>query len=70
MAEVYKHQFVMLGKIEGLSGTMPWVLKDFRSPLRKLKGIQDDFNRKGLYSDKGQKKMAWSVLKEWNEKHQ
>ncbi len=70
MADVYRQQFKMLSKIEGLAGTIPWVMKDFRSPLRKLKGIQDDFNRKGIYSDKGEKKMVWQLLKDWNEQHQ
>jgi beta-glucuronidase len=27
--------------------------------------IQDDFNRKGLISDKGQKKKAFYVMKAW-----
>jgi beta-glucuronidase len=40
----------------------PWVLMDFRSPNRPLPGIQDEFNRKGLISDQGQKKAAFFVL--------
>jgi beta-glucuronidase len=40
----------------------PWVLVDFRSPLRNLPGMQDGFNRKGLISDQGQKKAAFFVL--------
>ena len=40
----------------------PWLLMDFRSPNRPLVGIQDEFNRKGLISDQGQKKLAFSVL--------
>ena len=55
----------MLKKIEGLSGTTPWILKDFRSPRRHLPGIQDDFNRKGLVSDKGERKKAFYVLQKW-----
>ena len=35
---------------------------DFRSPNRPLAGIQDEFNRKGLISDQGQKKAAFFVL--------
>jgi beta-glucuronidase len=35
---------------------------DFRSPRRELPGIQDGFNRKGLISDHGEKKEAFSVL--------
>jgi beta-glucuronidase len=57
----------MLEKIEGLSGTCPWVLKDFRSPRRPLPNIQDGFNRKGLVSDQGRRKRAFYVLREWYE---
>ncbi len=32
-----------------------------------LNGIQDYYNRKGLVSDKGEKKKAFYVLKEWYE---
>jgi beta-glucuronidase len=35
---------------------------DFRSPNRVLADIQDEFNRKGLISEQGQKKMAFYVL--------
>ncbi|SEM77394.1 beta-glucuronidase [Prevotella sp. ne3005] len=62
---LYKENTAMLDKIEGLSGTTPWILKDFRSPRRVLPGIQDYYNRKGLYSDKGEKKKAFFVLQEW-----
>jgi beta-glucuronidase len=61
-ANVFRHQLAMLNKIEQLRGMSPWVLMDFRSPNRPLVGIQDEFNRKGLVSDQGQKKMAFSVL--------
>ena len=62
---LYRENLAMLDKIDGLAGTTPWVLKDFRSPRRVLNGIQDFYNRKGLYSDKGEKKKAFFVLKEW-----
>ncbi len=57
----------MIEKIEGLSGTTPWILKDFRSPRRLLDGIQDYYNRKGVFSDKGEKKKAFYVLRKWYE---
>ena len=56
-----------VGKIEGLAGTTPWILKDFRSPRRVLTGIQNFYNMKGLVSDRGERKKAWYVLKEWYE---
>ena len=61
-AEVYKHQLPMLNKIPQLRGMSPWVLMDFRSPRRTLPGLQDNFNRKGLISDQGQKKLAFTIL--------
>ena len=62
---LYLENCAMLDKVEGLAGTTPWILKDFRSPRRVLNGIQDYYNRKGLVSDKGEKKKAFYVLKEW-----
>jgi beta-glucuronidase len=38
---------------------------DFRSPRRPLAGIQDFFNRKGLYSDRGERKAAFYVLRDY-----
>ncbi|MBR6276287.1 MAG: beta galactosidase jelly roll domain-containing protein [Prevotella sp.] len=64
---LYIENTAMLDKIEGLCGTTPWILKDFRSPRRVLDGIQDYYNRKGLFSDKGEKKKAFYVLKKWYE---
>ena len=64
---LYRENTAMLDKIDGLAGTSPWILKDFRSPRRVLPGIQDYYNRKGLVSDKGEKKKAFYVLKAWYE---
>ena len=64
---LYKENTAMLDKIDGLAGTTPWILKDFRSPRRVLDGVQDYYNRKGLFSDKGEKKLAFYVLKKWYE---
>ena len=62
---LYRENLAMLDKIDGLSGTTPWILKDFRSPRRVLPGVQDYYNRKGLVSDKGEKKKAFFVLRDW-----
>ena len=64
-AEVYKAQLEMLGRIPFLAGTSPWILKDFRAPFRLLPGVQDGFNRKGLISDAGQRKLAFDIVAEW-----
>jgi beta-glucuronidase len=61
-ANIYRHQLGMLNRIPQLRGMSPWILMDFRSPNRPLTGIQDGFNRKGLISDQGKKKMAYYIL--------
>lgn len=58
-ANLFEQQFLMLNRIPQLRGICPWVLVDFRSPRRLLPGIQDGYNRKGLISDKGEKKKAF-----------
>ncbi|MFA6404236.1 MAG: glycoside hydrolase family 2 TIM barrel-domain containing protein [Salinivirgaceae bacterium] len=65
--DMYIRSVNMLKRIPGLAGTTPWILKDFRSPRRQLPDLQDDFNRKGLISDKGQKKKAFFVMQNWYE---
>ena len=52
----------MLNRIPQLRGMSPWILMDFRSPSRVLPGIQDNFNRKGLISEQGRKKLAFYLL--------
>lgn len=61
-ANLYEHQIVMLKQIPQLRGTCPWILMDFRSPRRLLPGIQDNYNRKGLISNQGEKKKAFFIL--------
>jgi len=63
--DVYRQQIAMLEKISFLAGTSPWILKDFRSPRRLLPEIQDGWNRKGLVSERGEKKIAFEILSEW-----
>ena len=67
MEDMYERSVNMFRRIPGLAGTTPWVLKDFRSPRRQMKGIQDDFNRKGLVSDRGGKKSGFYVMQKWYE---
>lgn len=63
--DLFRKTLTMLDKIDGYVGVSPWILADFRSPRRVLPGIQDDFNRKGLYSEKGEKKKAFFVLQNY-----
>ena len=65
---IYINTLKMLDKLEGFVGTSPWILVDFRSPRRSLKEIQDDFNRKGLLSEKGERKRAFFVVQEYYKK--
>ena len=62
---LYLKNIEMLSRMPGLAGTSPWILKDFRSPKRMLGGIQDDYNRKGLLSEKGERKKAFYVMQSW-----
>ena len=62
---LYKKSLGMIDKIDGFVGTSPWILADFRSPRRLLDGTQDDYNRKGLYSNEGVKKKAFFVLQSY-----
>jgi beta-glucuronidase len=64
-ARLFTGQLEMFKKMSFLTGMTPWVLMDFRSPVRKLPGIQDDFNRKGLISDQGQKKAAFDIVRDY-----
>ncbi|MFC2084118.1 glycoside hydrolase family 2 protein [Bacteroidota bacterium] len=64
-AAIYRYHVDMLNKIPFLRGMSPWILTDFRSPRRPLPKIQDFWNRKGLISEKGDKKMAFYVLQSY-----
>jgi len=68
MAELYRKNHIMFDNIPNLRGTCPWVLFDFRSPTRCHPQHQDGWNRKGLVSDKGQRKKAWWVVKGFYDK--
>ena len=64
-ALVYERQLDMLSRNEQVRGMSPWILKDFRSAMRNLNGIQEIYNRKGLVSEKGEKKKAFFVLRDF-----
>jgi beta-glucuronidase len=64
-ANIFEHQLAMWQRAPHLAGMSPWLLMDFRSPRRPLPGIQDYFNRKGLISDRGQRKQAFYVLQKF-----
>lgn len=68
-AFVMQHQLVMLNKVPQLRGTVPWVLMDFRSPTRNIPKLQDGYNRKGLFSEKMEKKQAFYVFQKAYKEH-
>jgi beta-glucuronidase len=61
--QLYKNNVAMFKNIPFLRGTTPWVLYDFRSARRMHARYQQGWNRKGLLSEKGEKKKAWYVMK-------
>lgn len=61
-AEYYRQTLAMAEKIPFLAGMSPWILKDFRSPRRQHPVWQQGWNRKGLVSETGQRKLAFEVL--------
>lgn len=63
--DLYIRTVNMMKRMPGLAGCSPWILKDFRSPRRQLRNVQDEFNRKGLVSDRGEKKRAFFVMQKW-----
>ncbi len=64
-AYVYEESVEMFSRIPRLKGVSPWLLVDFHSPRRLFPYIQDFYNRKGLISDRGEKKKAFYILKEY-----
>ena len=63
-AEFYRKQLRMLARIPFLRGTAPWVMMDFRSPVR-MHPFQSGYNRKGLLSERGERKLAWQVIHDY-----
>ena len=61
-ADFYRATLDMAAKLPTLRGMSPWILKDFRSPRRQNPDFQQGWNRKGLISETGQRKMAFDVL--------
>ena len=64
-AAVYRAQLAMIDNQNECAGMSPWILKDFRTPLRVLPRIQDGYNRKGVFSEEGQPKLAAEVLRDF-----
>jgi beta-glucuronidase len=63
--KIYKDQVEMFGTTPNLAGVCPWLLVDYRSLGRMHPLKQGGWNRKGLLSDRGEKKKAWYILKSY-----
>lgn len=62
-AWLYEEQLKLVDRTPGCVGLSPWVLKDFRSPRRWHARFQEYWNRKGLISETGERKLAFEVLR-------
>ena len=67
-ARLYEDNLRMMENIPNLAGVSPWILFDFRSPFRFHPTNQEGWNRKGLVSDRGQRKKAWYIMRDFYEK--
>ena len=65
--QIYKDQIEMFAVTPNLAGVCPWLLVDYRSLGRMHPIYQSGWNRKGLISDRGEKKKAWFVMKKYYE---
>jgi len=63
--QIYKDQVEMFSNVPNLAGVCPWLLVDYRSLGRMHPVYQQGWNRKGLISDKGEKKKAWYIMKKY-----
>ncbi len=64
---LYRDNITMFENIPNLAGVSPWLLFDFRSPFRMHPTNQEGWNRKGLVSDRGERKRAWHVMHDYYE---
>lgn len=64
-AHLYERTLSLMERTPHLAGISPWVLKDFRSPRRFHSRFQQYWNRKGLLSERGERKPAFDVLADW-----
>lgn len=63
--EIYRAEITMLFENSPpVAGISPWILKDFRAPYRLNTGFQDYWNRKGLVSPTGERKLSFNTLRD------
>ena len=60
--QLYRDQLMLFAKVPNLAGICPWILADFRPPVRLQPQYQKGRKRKGLLSERVNRKNA---LYEW-----
>jgi beta-glucuronidase len=63
-AAIYRDQIDAITDNDQIAGMSPWILFDFRSPARQ-NPHQRGYNRKGILDQRGRKKEAFSLLREF-----
>nr|WP_233173934.1 glycoside hydrolase family 2 TIM barrel-domain containing protein [Pedobacter sp. ASV19] len=63
--QIYADQLKMFNTIPNLCGVAPWLLFDYRSLGRMHPVYQKGYNRKGLLSENGERKMAWYIMEQY-----
>lgn len=67
-AWLYEATLKRLSETLGLVGIIPWLLKDFRSPRRWHGRFQDNWNRKGVIDENGNRKLVFNTLRDFYQK--
>jgi beta-glucuronidase len=64
-ASLLDHTLAVASRTPFVAGASVWVLKDFRSPRRWHPRYQAFWNRKGLFSETGVRKLGADVVERW-----
>lgn len=65
MSEVYRKDLISFENSASIVGISPWILFDFRVPMRAHSKFQKGWNRKGLISPEYKRKQVWYIMKEF-----
>ena len=65
LAKIYKYQIELMKGMPEMRGSIPWLLFDFVYTNAYHPVYQQGWNRKGAYSEKGDKKLHWYLLKDF-----
>ena len=63
--QIHINQIDMFNTVPHLCGVCSWILFDYRSLGRMNFVYQKGYNRKGLLSEKGEKKKAWYIMRDY-----